>query len=222
MAVARLDYDRILVTGAAGYLGRLVRASLRGRVPHVRLTDIAPMDPAVGGEELYPCDLADAAGIARALEGVDAVVHLGASLNVDDWPQTLSINIAGTYNVFEAARRAGTRRVVYASSHHAVGMYPVTEQIGIDVPLRPDSLYGLSKGCGEKLARYCWDQFGLGRLQRGLRHVGQRRDLVGQCGRCASALRARRQGGAAGWRHSRGAGLSPAGRQARGPRVAGR
>ena len=161
MATAKLDYDRILVTGAAGYLGRLVRASLRGRVPHVRLTDIAPMDPASGGEELHPCDLADAAGIARALEGVDAVVHLGASLNVDDWPQTLAINIAGTYNVFEAARRAGARRVVYASSHHAVGMYPTTQQIGIDVPLRPDSLYGLSKCFGENLAHYCWDKFGL-------------------------------------------------------------
>lgn len=156
-----LDYNRILVTGAAGYLGRLVRASLRGRVPHVRLTDIAPMDPAIGGEELHPCDLADAAGIARALEGVDAVVHLGASLNVDDWQQTLAINIAGTYNVFEAARRAGARRVVYASSHHAVGMYPVTQKIGVDVPLRPDSLYGLSKCFGENLARYCWDKFGL-------------------------------------------------------------
>lgn len=161
MAGAKLDYEKILVTGAAGYLGRLVRASLRGRVPHVRLTDIAPMDPAVGGEELYPCDLADAVGIARALEGVDAVVHLGASLNVDDWPQTLSINIAGTYNVFEAARRAGTRRMIYASSHHAVGMYPTTQQIGIDVPMRPDSLYGLSKCFGEDLARYCWDKFGL-------------------------------------------------------------
>jgi uronate dehydrogenase len=156
-----LDYNRILVTGAAGYLGKLVRASLRGRVPHVRLTDIAAMDPASDGEELFPCDLADAAGIGRAFEGVDAVVHLGASLNVDDWQQTLNINIAGTYNVFEAARRAGARRVVYASSHHAVGMYPVTERIGLDVPLRPDSLYGLSKCFGENLARYCWDKFGL-------------------------------------------------------------
>jgi uronate dehydrogenase len=161
MGAARLDYNRILVTGAAGYLGRLVRASLRGRVPHVRLTDIAPMDPASDGEELYPCDLADEGGIARALNGVDAVVHLGASLNVDDWQQTLAINIAGTYNVFEAARRAGARRVVYASSHHAVGMYPTKQQIGVDVPLRPDSLYGLSKCFGENLARYCWDKFGL-------------------------------------------------------------
>lgn len=156
-----LAYDRILVTGAAGYLGKLVRASLRGRVPQVRLTDIAPMDPAAEGEELWPCDLANAAGMARALEGVDAVVHLGASLNVDDWQQTLDVNIAGTYNVYEAARRAGARRVVYASSHHAVGMYPVTERIGVDAPLRPDSLYGLSKCFGENLARYCWDKFGL-------------------------------------------------------------
>ena len=156
-----LDYDRILVTGAAGYLGRLVRASLRGRVPNLRLCDIAPMEPPLAGEEVMLCDLADREAVGRALAGVDAVVHLGASLNVDDWQQTLDVNIAGTYNVFEAARRGGARRVVYASSHHAVGMYPITQQIGIDEPLRPDSLYGLSKCFGESTARYFWDKFGL-------------------------------------------------------------
>ena len=156
-----LDYERILVTGAAGYLGKLVRASLRGRVATLRLCDIAPMEPAAAGEEVMPCDLAESEAVGRALAGVDAVVHLGASLNVDDWQQTLDVNIAGTYHVFEAARRAGARRVIYASSHHAVGMYPITQQIGIEEPLRPDSLYGLSKCFGESTARYFWDKFGL-------------------------------------------------------------
>jgi uronate dehydrogenase len=154
-------YNRILVTGAAGYLGQLVRHSLAGRVAHVRLTDIAPMAAAQQGEEVWPCDLADAEAMHQAMVGVDAVVHLGASLNVDDWKQTLNVNIEGTYNVYEAARRAGVRRVVYASSHHAVGMYPVSERIGSDVRLRPDSLYGVSKCFGEALAQYCWDKFGL-------------------------------------------------------------
>ena len=156
-----LNYERILVTGAAGSLGKLARSALRGQVPNLRLTDIAPLAPAGPGEEVVPCDLVDRPAVAGVMAGVDAVIHLGASLNVDDWQQTLDVNIAGTYNVFEAARQAGARRVVYASSHHAVGMYPVTQPIGIDEPLRPDSLYGLSKCFGESTARYFWDKFGL-------------------------------------------------------------
>lgn len=156
-----LDYQRVLVTGAAGQLGKLTRRALDGQVAHVRLTDIAEMSPASDGEELLPCDLADADGVSRLLEGVDAVVHLGASLNVDDWDATLQINIAGTYNIYESARRAGAKRIVYASSHHAVGMYPVGQRLDADVALRPDSLYGLSKCFGENLARYYWDKYGI-------------------------------------------------------------
>lgn len=156
-----LKYNRILVTGAAGYLGQLVRKNLSGRVAQLRLIDIAPMAPAQAGEEVLLCDLTDADAMHRAMVGVDAVVHLGASLNVDDWKQTLNVNIEGTYNVYEAARAAGVRRVVYASSHHAVGMYPVSERIGTDVRLRPDSLYGVSKCFGEAFAQYCWDKAGL-------------------------------------------------------------
>ena len=156
-----LNYERILVTGAAGSLGKLARSALRGQVPTLRLTDIAPMAPAGPGEEVVQCDLVDRAAVAGVMAGVDAVIHLGASLNVDDWQPTLDVNIAGTYNVFEAARQARARRVVYASSHHAVGMYPVTQPIGIEEPLRPDSLYGLSKCFGESAARYFWDKFGL-------------------------------------------------------------
>lgn len=155
-----LKQQRILVTGAAGSMGGFVRDILRGQVASLRLSDIAPMS-AQPGEELWPADLADADELRRAMEGMDAVVHLAASLNVDDWKQTLDVNIAGTYNIYDAARRAGVRRVIYASSHHAVGMYPVEQRIGLDVRLRPDSLYGLSKCFGENLAQYHWDKFGL-------------------------------------------------------------
>lgn len=156
-----MDYKRILITGAAGQVGCLARQALRGRVPYLRLSDIAAMAPAGDGEELWPCDLADAPAIDAMLQGVDAVVHLGASLNVDDWQDTLRINIAGSYNIYESARRAGVKRIVYASSHHAVGMYPVGERIDTDAPGRPDSLYGLSKCFGEDLARYYWDKYGI-------------------------------------------------------------
>lgn len=153
--------QHILLTGAAGQMGQKLREMLRGRVAQLRLSDIAPMDPAGPGEALWPCDLADTDALAKAMAGVDAVVHLAASLNVDDWRQTLDVNIAGTYHVYDAARRAGVRRVIYASSHHAVGMYPVEQRIGLDARLRPDSLYGLSKCFGETLAQYHWDKFGL-------------------------------------------------------------
>jgi len=156
-----LKNERILVTGAAGQLGKLLRASLNGQVGTLRLSDIAPLGAAQPGEELRPCDLRDADAIGELMQGVDQVVHLGGSLNVDDWNETLEINIAGTYNVFEAARRAGVRRVVYASSHHAVGMYPTDQALDERAALRPDSLYGLSKCFGENTARYYWDKFGL-------------------------------------------------------------
>jgi uronate dehydrogenase len=155
-----LKQHKVLVTGAAGSMGGFVRDILRGQVAALRLSDIAPLT-AQHGEEVWPADLADVETLQRAMTGMDAVVHLAASLNADDWQQTLDVNIAGTYKVYEAARRAGVRRVIYASSHHAVGMYPVDQRIGIDVRLRPDSLYGLSKCFGEALAQYHWDKFGL-------------------------------------------------------------
>ncbi|NGM86528.1 NAD(P)-dependent oxidoreductase [Parapusillimonas sp. SGNA-6] len=156
-----LKNQRILVTGAAGQLGKLLRASLNGQVGALRLSDIAPLGEAQLGEELWPCDLKDAQAIGALMQGVDQVVHLGGSLNVDDWNETLEVNIAGTYNIFEAARRAGVKRVVYASSHHAVGMYPTDQKLDDRAAFRPDSLYGLSKCFGENTARYFWDKFGL-------------------------------------------------------------
>ncbi|OWT57532.1 NAD-dependent epimerase/dehydratase family protein [Candidimonas nitroreducens] len=156
-----ISHRRILITGAAGQLGTLLRASLRGKAEILRLSDIAALGPRRDGEELCPCDLVDAHAVHELMQGVDQVIHLGASLNVDDWDQTLQVNIAGTYNVFDAARRAGVKRVIYASSHHAIGMYPIQEHLDDRAPLRPDSLYGLSKCFGENTARYFWDKFGL-------------------------------------------------------------
>ncbi len=115
--------NRILITGAAGKIGSTLREGLRGRYAVLRLSDIAPLDPARAGEEIVRADLADLAEVEAAMQGVDCVVHLGAIAGEDTWDKILPNNVVGTWNVFEAARRQGVRRVIYASSHHAVGFY---------------------------------------------------------------------------------------------------
>lgn len=151
----------VAITGAAGYLGRLTRAHLLESGYRLRLLDIVAMDRVADGEVAIQGDLANFDHVAEALSGAQLVVHLGASLSVDDWRPVLDTNIAGTYNVYEAARQNGIGRIVYASSHHISGMYPTREPIGLQAPVRPDSLYGLSKAFGENLAQYYWDKFGI-------------------------------------------------------------
>jgi len=150
--------NRILITGAAGNIGRTLREGLRSRYPVLRLSDIAPMEPARSGEELAPADLANFAEVEKAMQGVDCVVHLGAMATEAAWDKILPNNIAGTWNVFEAARRAGVRRVVYASSHHAVGFYRRARFIDATVTPRPDGPYGVSKVFGEGVGRLFADK----------------------------------------------------------------
>jgi uronate dehydrogenase len=153
--------NRILITGAAGNIGRTLREGFRGRYPVVRLSDIAPMDPARSGEEMVAADLTDFAQVEAAMQGVDCVVHLGAISVEDAWEKILPNSIAGTWNVFEAARRCGTRRVVYASSHHAVGYYRRARFIDQTVVPRPDGPYGVSKVFGEAVGRMFADKHGM-------------------------------------------------------------
>jgi uronate dehydrogenase len=153
--------NRILITGAAGNIGRTLREGLRGRYPMLRLSDIAPMDPAGSGEEIARADLTDPAEVDAAMRGVDCVVHLGGISVEDTWDKVLPNNVAGTWNVFEAARRAGVRRVVYASSHHAVGFYRRARFIDRTVVPRPDGPYGVSKVFGEAVGRLFADKHGL-------------------------------------------------------------
>ena len=164
MAGAQL---RVLVTGAEGTIGTAVRRELGDRYELVSLTR---------GPEDFPSHVADIAeleAIEPAFAGCDAVVHLAASASVDSsWDDVLPNNLVGTYNVFEAARRQGVERVVYASSNHAVGMYEVDgapELYRLDDPrvydhtveVRPDSLYGVSKAYGEALGRMYADRYGM-------------------------------------------------------------
>jgi uronate dehydrogenase len=152
---------RILLTGAAGGLGRVLRERLARYADILRLSDIAPIDAAREGEESMPCDLADAAAVHELVRGVDVIVHLGGVSVERPFEEVLPANIQGTYHLYEAARRHGVRRIVFASSNHAIGFYRQGEVIDANVPQRPDSYYGLSKVFGEQLARFYFDRYGI-------------------------------------------------------------
>jgi uronate dehydrogenase len=153
--------NRILITGAAGNIGKTLREGLRGRYPVLRLSDIAPLGAAGAGEEIAPADLTDFAQVEAAMQGVDCVVHLGGISVEDAWEKILPNSIVGTWNVFEAARRQGTRRVVYASSHHAIGYHRRARFVDATVPVRPDGPYGVSKAFGEAVGRMFADKHGM-------------------------------------------------------------
>ncbi len=153
--------NRLLITGAAGGLGRMLREKLAGYAAVLRLSDIAELGEAGAGEEVVPCDLADAAAVDRLVEGCDGIVHLGGVSVEDRFEAILEANFRGTYNLFDAARRLGAPRILFASSNHAIGFHRREDRLDGASPFRPDSLYGLSKCFGENLGRYYYDKFGL-------------------------------------------------------------
>ncbi len=156
-----LSLGRILLTGAAGGLGRVLRPRLRARTTLLRLSDVAAMDPAGPGEEVQQAALEDRAAVHRALEGMDAVVHLGGISTEQPFDAIVQANIVGTYNVYEAARKHGVRRIVFASSNHVTGYYRQDEVIDPAMPMRPDGYYGISKAFGESLSRFYYDRYGI-------------------------------------------------------------
>ncbi|PVZ20387.1 MULTISPECIES: NAD(P)-dependent oxidoreductase [unclassified Pseudomonas] len=154
-------FKRILITGAAGRLGGVLRQALATQADVLRLTDIASLGPLAAHEEGHQCDLADYEAVLPLLEGVDTVVHAGGVPLEDTFAKLLNGNIVGTYNIYEAARRQGVKRVIYTSTNHVIGFYDRSEVLDASVPHRPDTLYGLTKCFGEDLGRYYWDKFGI-------------------------------------------------------------
>lgn len=144
--------ERVLVTGAAGQLGRTLREGLRGRYALLRLSDVAETEPAGEGEEVVRCDLADAEAVAALCEGVDAVVHLGGHSREAPWETIWRSNMLGAIHLWEGAKRHAVDRVLFASSNHAIGLYRRHERLDHRTPPRPDGRYGLSKAFGEDLA----------------------------------------------------------------------
>src|ERR1700730_2166437 len=155
---------RVLITGAGGGIGRSLRETLRGVYPVLRVSDRVPLAPARDGEEINQTDIADMAAVEKMVAGVDGIIHLGGISGENTWEKILEGNIGGLYNPFEAARRAGVKRIVMATSNHAVGFYPRSQTIDHRVVPRPDSRYGVSKAFSEALASLYADKHGIGFL----------------------------------------------------------
>ncbi len=127
----------------------------------LRLSDIRAIQNSLAGESFEPGDIADMDDALRITHGVDAIVHLGGVSAEADWEPILRANIVGCYNIFEAAHRNGVKRVLFATSNHAVGFYRRDETIDQRVYPRPDSRYGLSKAFGEQVGSLYADKYGL-------------------------------------------------------------
>lgn len=153
---------KLVLTGAAGRLGSYLREPLTRMCDELVSTDImAEIGKLYESESYVQADLADLAAIEAVLDGADMVVHFGAIGDEAPWDDILQSNIIGAYNVWEAAYRCGVKRVVYASSVHAVGMHMKTDTIGLDAPHKPDTYYGLAKCFAEDLASLYWDKRGI-------------------------------------------------------------
>lgn len=164
---------RILITGASGGVATLIRPLLRADY-RLRLSDRLPVPDPVDGEEVVEADLGDLPALRKAVAGVDGIVHLGGYSVEADWETIQAANIVGCNNLFEAARLEGVKRIVFASSNHAVGFYPRSQTIGIDAPVRPDTRYGLSKAFGEALAALHAYKYGAEVLSIRIGNVGEK------------------------------------------------
>lgn len=148
------------MTGAAGEVAGHLRRELAGRY-RLRLSDRRPVGDLARGETFVRADISRLAEVVRIAQGVDAIVHLGGFAVEGPWTSILEANIVGGYNVFEAARRAGVRRFVFASSNHAMGFHRRDHVISERADVRPDSRYGVSKVFVEALGRLYADKYGL-------------------------------------------------------------
>ncbi len=155
---------RVLVTGAAGRIGSYFAENSHHKYD-LRLTDLAFGDrrealAACG--ELLEGGLDDLAFLKRACDGIDTLVHMAGNANsAAVWSDLLATNIVGAYQACVAARAAGCRRIVFASSIHAVSGYPPDVQVKTSEPSNPGDLYGVTKCFGESLGRYLSSQEGV-------------------------------------------------------------
>jgi uronate dehydrogenase len=156
-----IRFRRLLLTGAAGGLGRELRPRLKAYCDTLRVSDIAALGTAAPGEELQVVALQDQSAVHALLQDVDAVVHLGGVSVEGPFEPILQANIIGMHHLYEAARKHGVKRIVFASSNHVTGFYRQDEVIDARMPMRPDGHYGLSKAFGENLAQFYFDRYGL-------------------------------------------------------------
>jgi uronate dehydrogenase len=153
--------QRLLITGAAGGLGSVMRRRLAHLAETVRLSDIADAGPAGPNEEVVTCDLGDRQAVHDLVAGCDGVVHFGGISVEDKFAKILNANIVGIYNLYEAVRKTAKPRVIFASSNHVIGFYRQDQQLDARATPRPDGLYGVSKCFGEAMANMYHDKFGI-------------------------------------------------------------
>ena len=156
-----VDARKIVFTGASGGIGTMTRPLLAKLYPGLVLSDRVKPKDLLASESFVAADLTRPGEIAALVKGADGIIHLGGHSVEGSWDQILQANIIGCYNLFEAARQAGVKRVIFASSNHAVGFYPRRRKIGTDVTVRPDSRYGVSKAFGEALGALYADKHGI-------------------------------------------------------------
>ena len=159
--------SRLLMTGAAGNMGRLLRPFLRRDERVLRLADVVEVDDARPGEEIVVADVTDPTIVTKICQDVDAVLHLGGISTEAPFEEVIAVNVVGTRNVLQAAVDTGVPRVLLASSNHAAGFYRRSELpaggdgLADEVPARPDTFYGWSKAAIESLAALYHHRYGL-------------------------------------------------------------
>jgi uronate dehydrogenase len=165
--------ERIVMTGAAGRVGKALRPYLRERFEEVTLTDLLEIDDCQDGESFEQGDIVDYAFVSKLVARSGGIVHLaGLVASHYTFAENIGPNYQGTHNIFRAATEKGIENVVYASSHHAVGFIKRGEKIDHTTAHRPDTEYGLSKAFGESAAAYFADKFGLNILSIRIGYVG--------------------------------------------------
>ena len=154
---------RLLLTGAAGEIGRVLRPALHGVAERLRSHDLRAIGDAAPDEEVMSGDLTASGAAETATEGVDCVIHLAGIPRETGGTaeQILAANVIGTQRMFEAARQAGVRRFIFASSNHVIGFYRADRPVGTVEPPRPDGHYGVSKVFGEAMGRLYADKYGM-------------------------------------------------------------
>lgn len=152
--------EKLLITGAAGVVGRLVSDKLSHVAKSLRLSDIAEPAHLREDEEFIACDLGDRDGVDRLVAGCDGVLHLGGVSTEQGFGKILNANIVGVHNLYEAARRHGQPRILLASSNHVVGFYRQDERLDANATHRPDGWYGVSKSFAEAVALMYFHKFG--------------------------------------------------------------
>jgi len=161
----------ILITGAAGSVGTHLRRELAGKY-RMRVSDLRALKKFSADEQFVRADISRFADALRITKGVDAVVHLGGHSVEGPWGVIHNANIVGCYNVFEAARRNGVKRIIFPTSNHAVGYYRRNETIDHRVYPKPDSRYGVSKVFGEALGSLYADKYGMQVFNMRIGNVG--------------------------------------------------